>query len=473
MTRPPATADLAARVRDLPRGFGFGPALAVVVSSMVGGGILTTSGLAAVHAGSHGAMLALWVVGGLVALCGALTLAEMATALPRSGGEYVILSESMGPLAAFLGGWVSLLLGFAAPIAASSAAAARYLASGFFAVSSVTGERVLGSVAIVAFAVSQMRGQGVAARMQSIVTGAIVLSLTVFVVAGLVVAQAPLASLARGAAPRPIAWLFSLVYISYAYTGWNGAAYIAGEFREPRKLPMTIVLGTCLVIALYLGANLVYALAVPIEELMALSQGNKGSEAVEPIAELAAVRLFGLEWARRLSAIFALLLLGSASALLLTGSRVAFAMARAGQFPRIAGRLSARSQTPVLATTLVAGASIVLLWSGRFEQLVVYTGVGLALFSLLTIGSVFILRVRRPDLHRPFRVPFYPVIPAIYLVATAILSTAAFVERPVESCLSLASILLGIPVYLVLRTSRNQAAGGLDSGAGAGNSDVH
>ncbi len=437
---------------------------------MVGGGILTTSGIAAAQVGSHRAMLALWVVGGLVALCGALTLAELAAALPRSGGEYVILSESLGPLAAFLGGWVSLLLGFAAPIAASAAAASRYLASGFFPGSS-TGERVVGSLAIVAFAGAQMRGHRLTARLQSAVTGGIVLALIAFVIAGLAVVKAPLSSLARGAAPRPVAWLFSLVYISYAYTGWNGAAYIAGEVRDPRKLLLTIVLGTCLVIALYLGANLVYALAAPIEELMALSRGNKGSEAVEPIAELAAASLFGSEWARRCSAVFALLLLGSASALLLTGSRVAFAMARAGQFPCVAGRLSAKSQAPVFATTLIAVASIVLLWSGRFEQLVVYTGVGLALFSLLTISSVFVLRVRRPELPRPFRVPCYPFIPAVYLIATAVLSAAAFVERPVESCLSLASILLGVPVYFVLRRTRDQVAGGGPSGPG--NSDVH
>jgi basic amino acid/polyamine antiporter, APA family len=460
VTRSPNSDDLAATAKNLPRGFGFGPALAVVVSSMVGGGILVTSGLAAVQVRSHGAMLALWVVGGLVALCGALTLAELATALPRSGGEYVILSESLGPLAAFLGGWVSLLLGFAAPIAASAAAASRYFASGYFGGSSVTGERVAASLAIAAFALVQMRGHMLASRLQLVVTGAIVLALAAFVVVGLAVAKAPFSSLAHGAAPRAGAWLFSLVYISYAYTGWNGAAYIAGEVRDPRKLPLTFVVGAGLVMLLYVGVNLVYALAVPIEDLIALAKGDKGLDAVEPIAELAAARLFGIEWARRSSAFFALLLLGSASALLLTGSRVAFAMARAGQFPRIAGELAPKTQTPVFATTLIAGASIALLWSGRFEQIIVYTGVGLALFSLLTIGSIFILRVKRPELHRPFRVPFYPFVPAVYLAATAVLSVAAFVERPVESCLALSSILLGVPVYLVFQRTRPEAAGG-------------
>ena len=444
---------------ELPRGFGFTPALAVVVSSMVGGGILTTSGIAAAQVGSHWAMLALWVVGGIIAVCGALTLAELAAALPRSGGEYVILAEALGPLAAFLGGWVSLLLGFAAPIAASAAAAARYLAMATLAGSSRQTERFIASLVILAFAAAQIRGQKLAARMQVAITGGMVVALLAFIGAGLAVTKTPLATLAAGAPPNRVTWLFSLVYTSYAYTGWNGAAYIAGEVRDPLRLPRVIMLGIAVVIALYLGTNLVYALAVPISEIRVLSRGGTVLEPVEPIAELASAHLFGPAWASRLSVIAALLLLGSMSALLLTGSRVAFAMARAGQFPSIAGRMHPRRGTPALASFMLSAAALVLLWSGRFDQLIVYAGVGLALFSLLTVGAVFVLRATQPELPRPFRVPWYPMVPAAYLLATAGLSAAAFIRRPQESCLSLASILLGIPVYLLFKRTSAHTKG--------------
>jgi basic amino acid/polyamine antiporter, APA family len=230
---------------------------------------------------------------------------------------------------------------------------------------------------------------------------------------------------------------------------------VAGEVRDPgRKLPRAILLGTSVVVALYLGLNTVYAMALPAAEVRGIVR-REGFNAVAPIAELAARRLFGPSITAPLSVAIGVTLLASLSAYVLTGPRVAYAMARAGHFPAIAGRLTARSGTPAAATAFQVAWSLVLLWTGSFENIVVYAGVGLALFSMLSVSSVYVLRRTRPDLPRPFRVPGYPIVPAIFLIVTSGLTIAAFAERPWVSLFSLLSILAGLPVgYVGLRLRR-------------------
>src|SRR5262249_43746646 len=243
------------------------------------------------------------------------------------------------------------------------------------------------------------------------------------------------------------AMLFSMVYISYAYTGWNAAAYLAGEIDDPgRRLPRAILIGTAAVTLLYLGLNTVYALALPAAEVRRIAERD-GFDAVAPIAELAARRLFGPTLAAPLSIAIGLTLLASLSAYVLTGPRVAYAMARAGHFPALAGRLSPRCGTPAVATALPGTWSLLLLWPGAFEGIVIYAGVGVALFSMLAVSSVYILRRTRPDLPRPFLTPGYPVVPAFFLAVMGPLSVIAFVQRPWASLCSLLSILGGLPVY--------------------------
>jgi APA family basic amino acid/polyamine antiporter len=427
-------------------------AMFVVISSMVGVGVLTTSGFTVAAVGSNQLMLVLWVVGGVVALCGALTVAELAAALPASGGDFVYLYEAYGPLVAFLSGWVSFIIGFAAPIAASAFAAASYLLAPLGLEKSTAWglHQGIATAAILAFALLHTVSRRHSSWAHTLVTLLKLGVLVSFLLAGLA------AGWGHGAnfADRPaldskvaVAMLFSLLYISYAYTGWNAAAYLAGEVRDPgRRLPQAILLGSAVVVALYLGLNTVYALAMPAGEVRAIAERD-GFNAVAPIAELAARRLFGPSIAAPLSMAIGLTLLASLSAYVLTGPRVAYAMARAGHFPAIAGRLSGRSRTPAIATACQVAWALVLLWSGSFESIVVYAGVGLALFSMLAVSSVYVLRWTRPDLPRPFRVPGYPVVPAIFLGVTAMLSVAAFVERPWVSLYSLLSILAGIPIY--------------------------
>jgi APA family basic amino acid/polyamine antiporter len=445
-------------------GFGLATATFVIVSSMIGVGILTTSGHTVAKLGSNQLMLGLWVVGGVVAVCGALTLAELSAALPRSGGEYVIFLEAYGALPAFLAGWVSFQFGFSAPIAAAASAAASYLLGPLALDDQVEAiaRPILGSVAILGFAAVHASGRGRSVKLQGVVTVLELAFLVAFVVAGLVAGSGNFANLDDRPPYTPrlaVDLLFALVYISYSYTGWNAASYIAGEIGDAsRRLPLAILWGTGLVTALYLALNLVYALALPASEILSLEAVGK-SDAVDPIAELAANRLLGARWADRLSIGVGLILLSTLSAYLLTGPRVTYAMARAGQFPSLAGRLSPRTGTPLVATMLQAGWALVLLWTGTFKDIVLYAGVGLSLASLLSVGAVFVLRVRRPDLRRPFLVPGYPWVPAVYLVATAALVVAVVAEEPWISLYSVLSILSGLPVYAVMVHMRRRTEG--------------
>lgn len=448
----------------MPAEFGLAMATFIIVASMVGVGILTTSGFTVYFVGSNQLMLGLWVLGGVIAAAGALTLCELSAAMPKTGGDYVYLHEAFGPLAAFLSGWVSFLIGFAAPSAASAFGAAKFLLVPLRleGPAALYTQRGLATLAILAFATIHATSRGGTSRVQGWITSLKLTLLVLFVIAGLSVGwprHANLVDLPPVTSSRVLAMMFSLVYISYAYIGWNAASYLAGEIVAPQRLlPRAIVLGTAGVVALYLGLNLVYALAFSADEIKAIvdSPGNQlpfKPDAVAPIAQLAAQRLFGARWSDPLSVAIGLMLLSSLSAYVLVGPRVIFAMAQAGQFPKVAGRLSRRSATPVVATVLQVGCTLALLWTGSFDSLVIYASVGLAIFSMLTISAVYVLRMKRPDLPRPFKTPGYPVTPAVYLVFTAILTAAAFSERPTVSTYSLLSILAGIPIYYLWQWS--------------------
>jgi basic amino acid/polyamine antiporter, APA family len=436
---------------DGPR-FGLTTATFVVVSSMIGTGVLTTSGFTVYFVGSNQLMLVLWVVGGVLALCGALTLCELSAALPRSGGDYVFLFEAYGPLAAFLSGWVSFLIGFGGPIAASASAAAKYLLAPLRLgdASAAVAQPAVASAAILVLGLVHCLGRGSTIRAQAGMTTVKISILTGLAVAGLAAGWGRWENLADRPPLTPsllVTMASSLVYISYAYTGWNAASYLAGEVDRPQeRMPRAILLGTGMVLALYVALNAGYALALSAADVRAIVGGPKDVNAIAPIAQLAADRLYGHRVADPLSVAIGLTLLASVSAYILTGPRVAYAMARAGQFPEVAGRLSARG-APAIATVLQVAWSLVLLWTASFERILLYSGVGLAIFSMLTVAAVYALRWRRPDLPRPFRTPGYPLVPAVYLAGTGLLTAAVFYERPVVSMISLLSIAAGVPVY--------------------------
>jgi APA family basic amino acid/polyamine antiporter len=442
----------------MPAEFGLAMATFVVMASMVGTGVLTTSGYTVAAVGSNRWMLLLWVIGGLTAICGALTLAELSAALPRTGGDYVYLYEAYGPLPAFLSGWVSFLIGFAAPTAASAFGAAKYLLSSFQGprMDLVLRERLVATALIPAFAAIHLMGRRRTAQVQGWTTAIKLAVLGGFALAGLFAGwpnRANLSDLEPLDSGLAMGLLSSLVYIYYAYTGWNAASYLAGEVRDPQHiLPRAILLGTGGVLLLYMAVNVVYALALSptaIREIIDDPANHQGIDAVAPIAELAAIRLFGPGWARPLGVAAGIMLLSNVSAYLLVGPRVLFAMAEAGQFPAMAARLTRRASTPAIATAIQLVVTLILLWIGSVESIILYAGVGLSIFSMLAMSSIFVLRRTRPDLPRPFRTPGYPVTPALYLVLTGMMTLAAFAQRPKVSSYALLSILAGVPFYYI------------------------
>ena len=449
----------------MPAEFGLPMATFVVVASMVGAGILTTSGYTVAAVGSNQWMLILWVVGGLTAICGALTLAELSAALPRTGGDYVYLYEAYGPLPAFLSGWVSFLIGFAAPGATSAFGSAKYLLAPFRdeGADLVILERLLATCLIVAFAGLHVLGRRQTSHVQGWITAIKLVLLAGFAGAGLIAGWRNTANL-NDLVPLDgnlgQSMLFSLVYIYYAYTGWNSASYLAGEIRDPQRLlPRAILLGTGGVLLLYLAINVVYAMALTPADIRAIIEAKGGRfDAVAPIAELAAKQLFGPNWARPLSVAVGVMLLSGLSAYLLIGPRVLYAMAEAGQFPRIAGRLTRGARTPAVATTIQIAVTLALLWVGSVDSIIRYAGVGLSIFSMLAMSSIFVLRHKRPDLPRPFRTPGYPVTPAIYLALTGMMTVAVFSRDPVVSSYALLSILAGVPFYYFWKWGHNRPA---------------
>ena len=455
----------------MPAEFGLGTATFLVIASMVGVGVLTTSGYTVALVGSNQWMLILWLVGGLMALAGALSLAELSAMLPRTGGDYVYLHEAYGPLPAFLSGWVSFLIGFACPTAAAAYGSAKYLRAPFFGSGpgTILLEKGVAAALILTFCVIHSRGRSGSARVQVAITVFKLAVLGVFALAGLAVGYPRYANLLD---PTPLSFpvvvvmMSSMVYISYAYVGWNAASYLAGEIRNPAVLlPRAILMGTGGVVVLYLFLNIVYGLALSasdVKEIIADPQNTQKLDAVAPIAELAAKRLFGPGLSAAFSVVVGLMLFSTLSAYILVGPRVVYAMAAAGQFPAFAARLTRDTQTPAVATVLQTAVALALLWTGSYESLVVYASVGLSLFSMLAISSIYVLRWRRPLLPRPFRCPFYPLTPALFLVPTAFLVVAVYYERPLVSTYAVVSILAGVPIYYL------GGFGGQDKSKGSG-----
>jgi APA family basic amino acid/polyamine antiporter len=432
---------------ELRRGFGLSTTTYVVIASMVGTGILVSPGFMMASLKNYPVIFGLWALGGLLAMCGALCVAELAAALPRAGGEYVYLREAYGPMPAFLSGWTSFVLGFSAPLAVASYIAALYILTPFGLVGKETGHVVQGTAAIIIVAITlpNLFGHRQSAWTQNLTT---ILKLGLFaalVVMAFLFGKGQLAHIAEGQAIREVKLetaAAQLFYVMFAYSGWNAASYLAGEVKNPaRTLPRSLLLGTGLVIVLYLALNLVFAYAVP---LMDVDVTN-----AKQVPQLAVKNLFGVRASSAFSVAVGLTFLATVSAFVITGPRIYYAMARDGLFPSVAGHTGARGQVPVYAMLAQSACAIIILFLTDFQNLFKYASVGMSLFAMLFIAAVYVLRWRRPDMERPFRLPGYPVVPAIFIAVTLFMAVFAFREWVKPSVYSLGSILAGIPVYYI------------------------
>ncbi len=421
-------------------GIGATTAVLLVVGSMVGTGIFTTTGLLVRDLGSPLAVLAAWAVGGLLALCGAVSYAELVAALPRNGGEYQLLGRIYHPVLGFAAGLISLVVGFSAPLAASALAFGHYLSTVFPGVRpSVAGVLVVTAVALVHASNVRLGGS-----LQSVVT-----SIQLVLMSGLIVAGVALGDPSRalaGGDRTPLAALASpsfavgLIFVSFAYSGWNGACYLAGEVRNAsRTVPLALVVGTSLVVALYLALNTVFLAAAPAAEL----------SGVVEIGHVAAVKLLGPGAARLVSALVAVVLASSVSAMLMAGPRVYEAVGL--DYPKL--RLLAyrtRRGGPAPAVALQAVLAVVMIVTSSFGALLTYIGFTLSLVAGLTVLGVIVLRRREPALSRPYRTWGYPATPAFFIVLSLWMAAHALIERPAASWAGLATVAIALALYAAL-----------------------
>ncbi|UCE85698.1 MAG: amino acid permease [Deltaproteobacteria bacterium] len=418
-------------------------AACVLVSNAVGSGIFTTTGFLSRDLGDPRLILLLWGLGGVLALAGAMSYSELGAALPRVGGEYVYLRRTFGPLCGFMSGWTSFTIGFSAAIAAAAVSFGHYLLE--LVPEGAPRPAPAALALLLVWILTGIHALGVerGGSFQRFITVLKIGGIGLLVAAGFAFGQGRWANVATASAvvePGLGAGAVGLIFVLYSFSGWNAAGYIAGEIREPgRNLPRAMVGGTLFISALYLAVNLVYFYALPVDAL--------AREPVLPVAEKAAAALFGTTAAQVVVGVLCVSIAGAISSMIWAGPRVYWAMAEDGVAPALLGRTS-RSHAPVHAIALQSLWITVLIVSGTFEQLVVYSGVALALFSALAVGSVIALRRREPDLPRPYRVAFYPWLPLLYIAASLLIAGYATLERPRESLLSIATVLVGIPFYL-------------------------
>ena len=415
-------------------------ATSIVIANMIGTGVFTSLGFQLLDIQSAPVILFLWLLGGLAALCGALCYSELSVALPKSGGEYNFISSIYHPGLGFVSGWLSATIGFAAPTALVAITSGTYLQAIYpwipvkpFAIGLV--------VVISLFHLFSRRSSG---NFQVFFTGAKVLLICFFIVGALFVSEqfqdirwipneSDLSLVGNGS------FAIALIYVSYAYTGWNAATYLAGEIKHVQTdMPKILVRGTLVVTLLYILLHLVFLLVAPMSEM----QGKL------EVGYVAASYAFGAEAGRWFSLMLSVLLISTASAMIVSGPRT---LQRIGQDFALLSFLSKENAVgiPQSAILFQLALTSILIVSSSFEAILMFSGFALGLNTLMTVLGVWYLRSRHPLIQRPFQVPWYP-LPMIIFVGLMLWTLIyVVIERPVEGLLALALVIVGWCFYLV------------------------
>ena len=458
MPNPLSPGTVRGSAPGLIRQLGFFSATALVISNMIGMGIFTTTGFMAGELGSASLILLCWSVGALFAIAGALSYSELGINFPSSGGEYVYLTHAFGPEWGFMTGWVSFFAGFSAPIAAAAVAVADYLGYFFPTLKQANASLVLGSgiftvrlgagqlaaaALIAAFTALNCFGVGRTAKVQNVLTSTKLIVIAGFVILGFASGAGSWGHFSQPAvrtsvAALPTQFIVSLLWVMVGYSGWNAATYVAEEVRRPeRTLPAALATGTAIVAVLYLGLNLVFIYATPLEQM-------KGDFA---IGGMSARNLFGMNVGGAFSALMALCLVSTVSAQVTIGPRVYYAMAKNRAFFAAAAKVHPRWRTPAVAI-LSQGLCAILMTATPFPDLVIYIGMTLTLFTVLSVVSVFVFRRTRPGWQRLRALEFaWPLIPASYILVGAGMVVFGLVQHPWASLSAFGTVGAGALVY--------------------------
>lgn len=424
----------------LPRRIGLLNAVAVLVGVTIGSGIFRVPATVAAQLHDPGPVILCWILGGLVALFGALTLAELAGALPRSGGIFAYLLESFGPLPAFLFGWTELAVVRASALGATATIFAEYL--GYFVRLSVSDVRHVAAGAIIVIGALNYVGVRRAAAVMTVATAAkyaAVMALGVLAfTAGSAGASRFSPAWASGVHPSLLAT--ALIPVMWTYDGWADLSFMGGEVRNPqRTLPLALILGTLCVMLVYLVVNIGFMYLLPLPQ-MAQSKLIAATAAEH-------IPLFGGSGAAVIAAVVLVSTFSGLNGSMMTGPRIFFAMADRDLFFRGVARVSPRFHSPSVAIWLSTALGVVYVLQNDFAQLADRFILGIWPFYALAVAAVFVLRRRRPELERPYRVVGYPFVPALFLIASLAMVMNALVTDPLNTGITFGIILAGLPAY--------------------------
>ena len=420
----------------------------LVITSMVGTGVYTSLGYQVDVLSSTTSLLLLWIVGGIHALSGAFCYAEVSSAFPRSGGEYHLLSKLYHPLLGFLAGWVSVTVSFAAPIALSAIAFETYIG----VILPKLEDGVYASTIIVLMAIAHSLGINSGAKTQDWLTALKLLLILVIIVCGFLLPSGQAQTVVDSLNFRDViggGFAVSLIYVSYSFTGWNAAVYVAGETENPsRNIPIALIGGVVLVTALYLSLNYIFLRVTPIEEIDSLV--NK-----EGVAALCAYHIFGENGASIISGIIAAGLLSTIGAMIMTGSRIAQAI---GEDYRAFAYISKSNclGSPARSIFLISAVALTLVITSSFSAVLIYIEFVALFFTFATVTGVFFLRKRGHFLRTNYIMPLFPVFPIIYLFITGWILSYILLERPIQALAGLGTLFAGTVVYFLTKSSNNE-----------------
>tara|TARA_X000001036_G_scaffold52983_2_gene42478 strand:+ start:6103 stop:7407 length:1305 start_codon:yes stop_codon:yes gene_type:complete len=417
---------------------------AVVIANMIGTGVFTSLGFQLLDIQSGFAILLLWALGGLIAVCGSMTYAELGSALPRSGGEYNFLTEIYHPSAGFISGWISATIGFSAPTALAAITFSTYLMTIFPEINNDWLRKIIACSLIVILAFIHSSNRKSSGGLQMIFTVMKVGVIILFCFGAILFAK-NIQPVSFSPNSNDISTIFSgsfavsLIYVSYAYTGWNAATYLSSEIERPQKyLPLILISGTTTVTVLYILLNFVFLSVAPIEDM----QGK-----IE-IGFIAAQSAFGGSVANFTGLVLSLLLISTVSAMTIAGPRVLQVI---GEDFKVLNILSRKRKDGIPSTAIYIQSliAIIFILSSSFESILVFAGFTLALNSFVTVIAVFVLRSKQPNLPRPYKTFGYPFTPLIYLALTGWTLYFVIINRPIEVLFSLGIILSGLIFYYI------------------------
>jgi len=431
----------ASHLRSPRRTVGFFTACGIVIANIIGTGVFTSLGFQVADIHSGFALLMLWIVGGIAALCGALCYGELSAALPRSGGEYHFLSEIYHPALGFMAGFISATVGFAAPIALAAMAFGKY----FHGVFNFGSPILLSFVTVWIVALFHFGNLRLGSAFQNVWTLVKLLLIAALIGAGLLIEEKqPITFLPHAADTMAIfsgAFAVALVYVMYSYSGWNASSYIIGEVKNPeRNVPRSLLVGTTIVMAAYVLLNAVFLATAPQDEMRGQLE----------VGLIAGKHIFGENGGRIVGAVICLGLISAISSMTWIGPRVTMSMGEDHWLLRFLGRKNAEGvpANAVLVQLLIVN---LLLLTRSFKLVVIYIQFALLLCSLLTVIGVVVLRMARPEIARPYRVWLYPIPPIVFAAITVWMMVYLLRSKTTESIAGLGTAIAGFLLYFCAR----------------------